>query len=103
MLIQRQFRAHALRERTLDRLGELRGLITLSRHKAGGPVRVGRLEELPFKNCEVQTDAVPELALFKWMRGPDSLKQRAQRTGAYALALALLSCQRVMREERDGK
>ncbi len=54
------------------------------------------MEELPFKNTEMQTEAVPELTLFKWMREGENEKEKAKRLGVYGLALALISFKRVM-------
>ena len=54
------------------------------------------IKELPFCNTGVQTEAVPELALFKWMKEGHNEKEKARRTGLYALALAMLSFRKVM-------
>lgn len=57
------------------------------------------MDELPFSNSETQTEKVPELELFKWIKGKGgSKKNRARRVATYALALALLSMKRMMGE-----
>lgn len=87
---------YRLRRALFSRLAEVHGLIALSKPRSQKPLRVGDLKDLPFHNTGVQTETVPELALFKWLREGEGTKEKARRTGLYALALALLSFRKVM-------